>query len=54
MEVQGLLGDAVESGEATLGVAPEGFGTVDVILPPGKFIGAMVDPGMLLVWAWFR
>jgi len=49
VEVQGLLGDAVESGEATLGVAPKGLGTVDVILPPGKFIGAMVDPGVLPV-----
>ena len=49
VEMEGRLGDAIESGGAALGLAPEGLDAIDMALPPGEFIGAVVDPVMLLV-----
>ena len=48
MEIEGLLRDAVELGEPTFRVAPEGFDPVDVTLPADEFVLSMVDPAVLL------
>lgn len=49
VQVEGLLPDAIEAGQAPLGIAPVGLDAVDVALAPCEFVLSVVDPGVLLV-----
>jgi len=48
MQVEGVLGNAVELCEPAFGKAPEGFDSIDVMLSPGELVVAVVDPEMLV------
>ena len=46
--VKSLLRDPVEFSQASLGVTPERFNSVDMVTSPGKFVLAMMDSEMLV------
>ena len=47
---EGIGADAAQSGQAGFGVAPERFNAIDVAASPGEFIGAVVNPIMLVAF----
>lgn len=47
MEVEGLLGDALELRQAVFGKTPEGFDSVDVVAATGKLVFTVTYPEVL-------
>ena len=47
---EGIGADAAQSGQTDFGVAPERLNTIDVASSPGEFIGAVVNPIMLVAF----
>ncbi len=47
---EGNGANAAQSGQAGFGVAPERLDAIDVAAPPGKFIGTLVNPIMLVAF----
>jgi hypothetical protein len=45
-EGKGALADAMELGEAVLGVAPKALDAVDMVGPESELVVAVVDPSM--------
>ena len=45
---EGIGADAAQSGQTGFGVAPERLNAIDVASSPGEFIGAVVNPIMLV------
>jgi|GEM_PF-1588093 len=48
MQIEGVLGNAVELRQPAFGKAPEGFDSVDVMLSPDELVIAMIDPEVLV------
>ena len=47
---EGIGADAAQSGQTGFGVAPERLNAIDVASSPGEFIGAVVNPIMLVAF----
>ena len=47
---EGIGADAAQPGQTGFGVAPERFNAIDVASSPGEFIGAVVNPIMLVAF----
>ena len=47
---EGIGADTAQSGQAGFGVAPERLNAIDVAAPPGEFVGAMMNPIMLVAF----
>jgi hypothetical protein len=47
---EGIGADASQSGQTGFGVAPERLNAIDVASSPGEFIGAVVNPIMLVAF----
>ena len=47
---EGIGADAAQSGQTGFGVAPERLDTIDVAASPGEFVGAMMNPIMLVAF----
>ena len=47
---EGIGADAAQSGQTGFGVAPERLNAIDMPASPGEFIGAMMNPIMLVAF----
>ena len=47
---EGIGADASQSGQTGFGVTPERFDAIDMAASPGEFIGAVVNPIMLVAF----
>ena len=47
---EGIGADTAQPGQTGFGVAPERFNAIDVAASPGEFVGAMMNPIMLVAF----